>query len=231
MIKTNELLNKAAKIKNDEFYTQMKDVEKMLKLAIRSGALKNTDKIICPCDTEESNFYKYFKVNDFNVDIAQKFEDVDYTKYDWVITNIPFSKTKEFFNCLHNKNPNIKILLITNWLLPRYKWFATNFIKDFYWEQQRLFFPNMNKHVGCLFISNIKECINVPNEKIEDGKVYALTAITKTNRKDFAQLSFIVDGKVTFDKLIYGKSTEWIKNNFSNIKRISYNLYKEENND
>lgn len=61
MIKKNENLYQAKKTKNDEFYTQIPDIEKELKYYREH--LK--DKIIfCNCDDpEESHFWKYFALN------------------------------------------------------------------------------------------------------------------------------------------------------------------------
>lgn len=57
----NSNLNRAAKARNDEFYTQLTDIEKEL------GHYKNhfKDKVIfCNCDDpKESNFFKYFALN------------------------------------------------------------------------------------------------------------------------------------------------------------------------
>lgn len=57
----NSNLNRAAKAKNDEFYTQLTDIEK--ELGHYSGYFK--DKIVfCNCDDpKESNFFKYFALN------------------------------------------------------------------------------------------------------------------------------------------------------------------------
>lgn len=56
-----EKLNRAKINKNDEFYTQYKDIEKELK------NYNLTNKVIyCNCDTTESEFYNYFK-NNFDI--------------------------------------------------------------------------------------------------------------------------------------------------------------------
>lgn len=58
---SNSSLHRAAKVKNDEFYTQLADIEKELK------HYKNQfrDKVVyCNCDDPfESNFFKYFAAN------------------------------------------------------------------------------------------------------------------------------------------------------------------------
>ncbi len=90
-------LNKARKSKNDEFYTKMEDVKFTLDIFKYRFVGK---KIICPCDGLESEFYIYLKENGFDVTVAQRYEDVDYSKFDICITNPPFSKVMEFTNII-----------------------------------------------------------------------------------------------------------------------------------
>lgn len=75
--KSNSSLNKAAKVKNDEFYTQLADIEKELKHykdQFRGKAL------YCNCDDPfESNFFKYFAAN-FNALGLKKLITTSYTK-------------------------------------------------------------------------------------------------------------------------------------------------------
>ena len=57
---SNKSLDNAKIKKNDEFYTQYEDIE--TEVTYFKDQLR--DKIIfLPCDTQESNFYKYFKAN------------------------------------------------------------------------------------------------------------------------------------------------------------------------
>jgi len=60
----NENLHKASKAKNDEFYTQLSDIENELKHYKEYFK----DKVVfCNCDDPyESNFFKYFAMN-FNI--------------------------------------------------------------------------------------------------------------------------------------------------------------------
>ena len=63
----NKSLDNAKIKKNDEFYTQYEDIE--TEVAYFKDQLR--DKIIfLPCDTQESNFYKYFKENFSNLGIS-----------------------------------------------------------------------------------------------------------------------------------------------------------------
>ena len=72
----NTNLNKAAKAKNDEFYTQLSDVEKELKYY--RNQFKNKV-IYCNCDDPfESNFFKYFAAN-FNFLGLKKLMATSYT--------------------------------------------------------------------------------------------------------------------------------------------------------
>lgn len=64
---SNKSLDNAKIKKNDEFYTQYEDIE--TEVAYFKDQLR--DKIIfLPCDTQESNFYKYFKENFSNLGIS-----------------------------------------------------------------------------------------------------------------------------------------------------------------
>ena len=216
----NDILLLAKVNKNDEWYTKYSDVEKMLTLAINNNYLTKQDKIICPCDTEESNFYKYLKENEYQVDISSDYENVDYSKYNWVITNIPFSKTKHFFESVIDKNKHLKILIITNWRLCCYVWFLKKYVNNFYWERQDLHFENTPKHKECFFLSNIKNCVNYKNELIDENKIYTTWILTKTLRRDFCIFSV---GK-SFQKVVFNKTNGEIIKMFPNeLVKIYFN--------
>ena len=75
--KSNSSLNKAAKVKNDEFYTQLADIEKELK---RYKDQFRGKVLYCNCDDPfESNFFKYFAAN-FNALGLKKLITTSYTK-------------------------------------------------------------------------------------------------------------------------------------------------------
>lgn len=95
------------KTDDDEFYTMYKDVVRELHKYDFRGK-----KIICPCDTKESNIYKYLK--DCYYDVKQSSTDwrkVDYSKYDIVITNPPFSQVREFIRTLADKKIDFVIIV------------------------------------------------------------------------------------------------------------------------
>lgn len=84
------------KIQDDEFYTMYKDVVRELHKYDLRGK-----KIICPCDTKESNIYRYLKDCYYNVKCdCKEWRNIDYSKYDLVITNPPFSQVREFIRYL-----------------------------------------------------------------------------------------------------------------------------------
>ena len=61
MANKNTALNKAAKAKKDEFYTQLSDIEKELR---HYKAFFKDKIVLCNCDDPfESNFFKYFAMN------------------------------------------------------------------------------------------------------------------------------------------------------------------------
>lgn len=62
MTKNNSNLHQARRAKNDEFYTRYEDIENECQHYIKHF---KDQWIYCPCDTEESNFWKYF-VDHFN---------------------------------------------------------------------------------------------------------------------------------------------------------------------
>lgn len=86
----------ARKTMDDEFYTMYRDVScELHKYDLRGK------KIICPCDTYKSEIYKYLKDCRYDVDKEGKeWRNVDYSKYDIVITNPPFSSVREFIRAL-----------------------------------------------------------------------------------------------------------------------------------
>lgn len=103
----NKNLTNAKSAKNDEFYTQLKDIENELQHYINHFK----DKVIyLNCDTKDSNFFKYFSSNqnklgikkilrtslNDGIDFRSK-ESIELLKQsDIVITNPPFSLFREY---------------------------------------------------------------------------------------------------------------------------------------
>lgn len=115
----NDNLHKAKAAKNDEFYTQLSDIEKELS-NYPADTFKN--KIIyCPCDVgvdgldvPKSNFVKYFEMNKERLGYKQLLHTSLQEGYDFhsdyctrllneadiVVTNPPFSLFRDFFKWL-----------------------------------------------------------------------------------------------------------------------------------
>ena len=145
---TNRNLNLAQRNKNDEFYTTYNDVEKELR---HYTHFLRGKRILCPCDTQASSFVKYFEDNrdvikyqslDFShVSDGTDFRNIDYSQYDVVITNPPFSLFREFINSVMRNN--VYFLVIGNKNALTYKeifnrfkngqiWFGFNSVRSFY---------------------------------------------------------------------------------------------------
>lgn len=95
------------KIFDDEFFTMYKDaVRELHKYDLRGK------KIICPCDNKNSNIYKYLKDCYYNVKFDSKeWRNIDYSKYDIVITNPPFSQAREFIKFMIDKQIDFIIIV------------------------------------------------------------------------------------------------------------------------
>jgi len=95
------------KTQDDEFYTLYKDVVRELHKYDLRGK-----RIICPCDSRESNIYKYLKHCYYDVKCDDKeWRNIDYSKYDIVITNPPFSQIREFIQHLINQKIDFIIMV------------------------------------------------------------------------------------------------------------------------
>ena len=94
-------------VDDDEFYTRYRDcVRELHKYDLRGR------KIICPCDTRESNIYLYLKDCYYDVHCDSKeWRNVDYSKYDLVITNPPFSQKYEFIDFLISKGIDFIVIV------------------------------------------------------------------------------------------------------------------------
>ena len=96
-------------LKNDEWYTTEATVNLMYELL----APKTGSTIICPFDTDLSNFVKHAKAHNYNVlyDMQDWLEN-DY-EYDYLITNPPYSiKDAVIEKCLASKKPSALVLPI-----------------------------------------------------------------------------------------------------------------------
>lgn len=142
-MRKNENLNRAKRVKNDEFYTRYEDIAKEL----NHWRDKFKDKIVyCPCDNFDSNFFKYFRDNfyDFGLkklictsltgDRIEIDRDNGFSIYsdscldmfseesleimreaDMVVTNPPFSKSRKYVDILMAEEKDFILLGNLNW--------------------------------------------------------------------------------------------------------------------
>ena len=82
---------------DDEYYTRREDVEAMLKPLLDMGEFAGK-RILCPCDTEQSQYIQFFQDNGIDVtwDDRLDYDLFDFAAYDGVITNPPFSRSADF---------------------------------------------------------------------------------------------------------------------------------------
>lgn len=143
------------KTKDDEFFTMYKDVVRELHKYDFRGR-----RIICPCDTKESNIYKYLKDCYYDVKCDSKeWRKVDYSKYDLVITNPPFSQVREFIKYLVKIKIDF-IIIVSDVLRYSIKKGKVDFGVDIYFgkDAQKFHRPDGTiKPVHCGWISNIPD--------------------------------------------------------------------------
>lgn len=191
--------------KDDEYYTPYEVVKEQLDPIINEIRDK---KIICPCDSEWSNFYKYLKDNGCkNITLAQDFYKVNYKDYDICITNPPFSIINDFINLLFDSG--IKFLIIGSWNIPQYRWFVrlNDSSYDFiYWSSiiRVKNWTNINKEVGIRWYSNVKSWLKEREKRdVEIGKKYSVWILNFQYQQELTYL--IVNGGTSTDIYFYKK--------------------------
>ena len=85
--------------RGDEFYTLREDVERICSQYL-DDLTKPGVRVLCPCDTDESQFVKFFLEHDVDVTWSNelRYQRFDFAEFDWVITNPPFSLMGDFLN-------------------------------------------------------------------------------------------------------------------------------------
>ena len=183
----NDNLIKARRAKNDEFYTQLSDIEKELKHYKEHFK----DKIVyCNCDTEESNFVKYFRDNFKELELKELLytglpvdfrseESIELLKEaDIIVTNPPFSLFGEYITQLieHKK----KFLIIGNmnavahknifkYIVDKELWLGVNRVYEFLTPEKGV------SRVNATWFTNLKR--SKQNEELVLTKTY--------NEKDY----------------------------------------------
>ena len=140
---------------DDEFYTMYKDcVRELHKYDLRGK------KIICPCDNKTSNIYKYLKDCYYDVKCDDKeWRNVDYSKFDLVITNPPFSQVREFIRHLVAQKIDF-IIIVSDVLRYSIKKGKADFGIQLYkgWDAQKFYRPDGSiKEVHCGWIASMQD--------------------------------------------------------------------------
>ena len=208
----NSNLNSAKVAKNDEFYTLMSDIVK--ELQHYTEHFKN--KIVyCNCDTEESNFYKYFNENYDKLGLRglirssladnipfQSEKGVELLKIaDIVVTNPPFSLFREFIDLLMKNNK--KFLVIGNQNAITYKevfkyikdnglWLGINNPKSFIQPDK-----NIKSFGNICWFTNLQH--NKRNEKLLLTKYYNEIDYPKYDNYAAIEVSKTKDIPINFD--------------------------------
>lgn len=168
-------LNRAKKLKNDEFYTLYDDVKKIF-FEFRNYV--KGKKLYLPFDSSDSNFVKYLKQNKKSLNVEFKYTNDDYKNnldlFKWcdlVISNPPFSILNSKLYSFFEEN-NVDFILITPIILGK-KWYHGNI--NFYNLKINKFINDSNeiKEVRTYVSSNIfykniflKKCIHENNEDV-----------------------------------------------------------------
>ena len=213
----NKNLHKAKTAKNDEFYTLREDIDKELQYYESHFAGKV---VYCNCDTEESNFYKYFVDNYDRLGLAgllrmnydSKTGDGDFRgeesiellkQADIVVTNPPFSLFREYiaqlmeyekkFIIVGNKNA-----IINKEIFPLVKdnkiWFGYTGPNEFALPGGKL-----TKKVNglCRWFTNLKH--KKRNEDLILYKKYTKKDYPKYDNYDAIEVSKVKDIPVDYD--------------------------------
>lgn len=167
-------LDTARKNKNDEYYTYYDDVVKGLEPY--KEYLKGK-KVLCPCDTEESNFVKYLCTElGCEVIMYHKTNGEEWFKpddYDVCVTNPPFSKIKDFYNTYKDK----PLIFVCTFNHLCYKDLFVDFVEgrlNIGQSNQSMYFDAQGEHKGVslvMFVSNLDIIENNPHLQLcEDMK-------------------------------------------------------------
>lgn len=150
-MKLDLISNKAENVNglnpNDEFYTPDYAIIPLLKY------LKEGSRILCPFDSSESNFVKLLTKENHIVDFNHILGGVDFfdisldefRKYDYIISNPPYSLKKEVFNRLFESNVPFAMLVGIVGLFEskqRFEMFKNNDFEVMYFNKRISYFKD-----------------------------------------------------------------------------------------
>ena len=203
-------LNKAKKVKNDEFYTQYSDIEKELEHYDKDKFINKV--IYLPCDRPESNFVVYFK---------EHYEDYKYKEL--VYTYIAREENEEVFAYRFDGKKETKTKLRGNGafqsdecidIMKRADWVITNppfSILGIFINQLLIL---GNKFLICVPLTKIKD--NIVFEKIKNKELYT----------GYTHLTYFLDNNnnLASVNVLWLTTEKHIKE--KKVKEIKYKLIK-----
>lgn len=165
-------MDKVAGSGNDEFYTPEYAILPILKY------LKPESKILCPFDSENSNFVKLFR-NEWHIVTHSHIDNwVDFFEqnpsqfmYDYIISNPPYSLKTEVFEKLFEQGIPFAMLVWVVWLFEsqkRFEMFRDNNFEIMYLNRRVSYFKNYDDQKPSLNppFSSVYICSWILPEKI-----------------------------------------------------------------
>ena len=171
---------------DDEWYTSPKLAKEFIDFHWKY--IKKFKKIICPCDTEESYIYRELKSRGCDVDCCVDMWNCNYSNYDLVVTNPPFSMASKWMKWL-NDVVKIKFIAFCGWSTATGVIIQSKYISEIYISMTRFnanvrpkeCFYNRPESCSWVVLSNIEDCrelvlrrekINIKNEGHYKGLYY-----------------------------------------------------------
>lgn len=158
-------MDKVAGSKDDEFYTPEYAIKPIIKY------LKNNSKILCPFDTEKSNFVKLLKNQGHTVIHTHKNDGKDFfklnnAKVDYIISNPPYSCKTEVLQKLFEMKVPFAMLVGVVGLFEskkRFEMFKNNQFEIMYFDKRIAYFKDYDEKKPSLNppFSSVYVCHNV----------------------------------------------------------------------
>lgn len=148
---------------DDEWYTSPKLAKEFIDFHWKY--IKNFKKIICPCDTEESYIYRELVARGCDVDCCVDMWNCNYSNYDLVVTNPPFSMAGKWMKWL-NDVVKIKFISFCSWSTAVKMIMRGKYINEMYITMSRFnaktrtkeHFYNRPESCSWTILSNIEAC-------------------------------------------------------------------------
>ena len=172
--------------KSDEWYTPVKAIE----ILVPFMKAKRFKKILCPFDTEESNFVQVFKRYSFEViyshiDTGTDFFNIeDFSNIDAIISNPPYSKRQAIIERLYEIRKPFAMLMNYNGLFDNRKRFVLfkNYGVEILVPSGRIAFFNNDHKAKTPMFQSVYVCNQMLNKQIEFAEMQdtQLTIFDKT---------------------------------------------------